>query len=119
MLGEGFAKKGGVNPEPGDYRPPAPSSLKAPGGFLPYRMFLYVGKKHVFTVRPEQVLGTSMEYNAGEWWVYITMRDNGMEMVFDEEDDARGLIRLLHEFLEADALRNQHNAALKKGKNNE
>jgi hypothetical protein len=44
-----------------------------------------------------------------------------MEMRFDgtEENDARVFVSRLHAFLEEDALRNQHNAALKKGKTHE
>jgi hypothetical protein len=53
--------------------------------------------------------------------VEITLRDNLMELKFDADGQgpAREFVSRLHDFLEADALRNQHNAALKKGKTND
>jgi hypothetical protein len=44
-----------------------------------------------------------------------------MELKFgsNEEGAAREFVSRLHKFLEAEALRNQHNAALRKGKSHE
>jgi hypothetical protein len=90
-------------------------------GYLPYRLFTYSDRGRACSVRPEQVVGITLDYRNEQWLAEITLRENLMEMRFDgtEENDARVFVSRLHAFLEEDALRNQHNAALKKGKTHE
>ena len=62
-----------------------------------------------------------MDYRNEKWIVEITLRENLIEVTFDpnEETAGRDLVSRLHEFLETEALRNQHNAALRKSKGHE
>ena len=97
------------------------AQVEMPDGYMPYRLFTYSDRNRAGIIRPEQVVGTVMDYRNEKWIVEITLRENVIEVSFDrsEEADARDLVSRLHAFLEADALRNQHNAALKKGKTHE
>src|SRR5580692_6622310 len=99
----------------------AATQVETPDGYLPYRLFAYSDRNRAGFIRPEQVVGTVMDYRNGKWIVEITLRENLIEVTFDpdEETAGRDLVSRLHEFLEADARRNQHNAALKKGKAHE
>jgi hypothetical protein len=94
---------------------------KQPVGHLPYRLFTYSDRGRASFVRPEQVVGSTVDYRNERWIVEITLRDNLMELKFgpNEEGAAREFVSRLHDFLEEDALRNQHNAALRKGKSHE
>jgi hypothetical protein len=97
------------------------AQVEMPDRYMPYRLFTYSDRNRAGFIRPEQVVGTAMDYRNEKWIVEITLRENLIEVNFDpnEETAARDLVSRLHEFLEADALRNQHNAALKKGKTHE
>jgi hypothetical protein len=97
------------------------AQVEMPDRYMPYRLFTYSDRNRAGFIRPEQVVGTAMDYRNEKWLVEITLRDNLVEVSFDcgEEADARDLVSRLQAFLEADALRNQHNAALKKGKTHE
>lgn len=93
------------------------AQTNAPDGYLPYRLFSYSDRKRVCTLRPEQVVGIVVSHRNAQWRAEITLRENLVEVEFgDEEVTARGFERELRNFVEADALRNQHNAALRKGR---
>jgi hypothetical protein len=97
------------------------AQVATPDGYLPYRLFTYSDRGRACFIRPEQVVGSTVDYRNEHWLVEITLRENLMELSFgaDEQGTARHFVSRLHAFLEEDALRNQHNAALKKGKNHE
>jgi hypothetical protein len=94
------------------------TQVENPDGYLPYRLFAYSDRGRACFIRPEQVVGATVDYRNAHWLVEITLRENLIELKFDgdEETNARVFLSRLHTFLEADALRNQHNAAMKKGK---
>src|SRR3954452_18583566 len=95
--------------------------IPMPDGYLPYRLFTYADRGRACFIRPEQVVSATVDYRNERWSVEITLRENLIELKFgaDEENAARSFTSRLHDFLEADARRNQHNAALKKGKTHE
>lgn len=95
------------------------SDLTTPEGYLPYRLFTYVEGDCVCMLRPEQFIGLSVE---SQWTVKVAMKDGYLMYRFGEGDLAQrramAFIGELHVFIEDDALRNTHNAVMRKGRQN-
>jgi hypothetical protein len=105
--------------------------LAVPEGYLPYRLFTFQNEEGEIEValRPEQVIGIGksarkmdVNFHASRpyWVVDITTKDGSgpMQVSFNDKDRCCRFVRDLTEFLEQDALRNTHNAVMRKGKTN-
>lgn len=100
--------------------------------FLPYKLFTYVNGDHHIVLRPEQVIafatGRLGSYPAvpgvqdtRSWGVRLNTRDGQGQISVDFGDDRNAMLEFIHNlrtFIEQDAVRNTHNAALRKGKVN-
>ncbi len=58
----------------------AATQVEKPDGHLPYRLFTYADRGRAAFVRPEQVVGSTVDYRNEYWIVEITLRDNLMEL---------------------------------------
>jgi hypothetical protein len=102
-----------------------------PEGYMPYRLFSYTDADVACLLRPEQFVGLHVTrpsanmHNAGydrKWVVEVRLKDNILPLNFGFGADSEGrvsrFISSLRDFLEEDALRNSHNAVMRKGKTN-
>lgn len=108
------------------------SQFSTPEGYVPYRLFTYTDYDRECTLRPELFAGSLVQkvwndrFNEAEWKVHIILKDGdvpismnfGSPSFGDAENMARAFNSRLVAFMEQDALRNAHNAVMRKGKSN-
>lgn len=102
------------------------SNLSVPEGYVPYRLFEYDDGAMSCTLRPEQYVGATLlrDYQAVIqpvfWNVKVTLRDGEMTLPLgvgaEAQTRGRRFLADLRDFIHADALRNTHNAVMRKGK---
>jgi hypothetical protein len=98
-------------------------SLKyeTPEGYLPYRLFSYRDGQHICVLRPEQFVGLAASHEQGVA-VHVHLKDSVVTMKFGAGPTADAaadrFVAALTNFLESDALRNAHNAVMRKGNKN-
>jgi hypothetical protein len=95
------------------------SDLTVPEGYMPYRLFNYMEGDCICVLRPEQFIGLSVE---SPWTVKVSLKDGYLMYHFGDgplaQKRAMAFIDELHVFIEEDALRNAHNAVMRKGRQN-
>jgi hypothetical protein len=102
-----------------------------PEGYAPYRLFTYDDQDVSCILRPEQFIGAaaikpgfheSITVGDIDWAAKIVLKDGSMTLQFGfgrgAELRCRGFLNKLREFMEEEALRNAHNAVMRKGKTN-
>jgi hypothetical protein len=97
------------------------SHMVAPDGYLPYRLFNYLDGDCLCVIRPEQFIGLAVSPDSS-WTVKVALKDGYLNLDFGEGDHAKAralaFAGKLHAFIEDEALRNTHNAVMRKGKGN-
>ncbi len=105
------------------------AKLATPDGYAPYRIFDYEAPFVSFTMRPEQYVSAYMArltpeapgrpFDGPGLGVVVLLKDGHAEIPLDTVRGCREFLNAIREFMEADALRNAHNAVMRRGKTHE
>lgn len=99
------------------------AKFAVPEGYEPYRLFTFQdeGSGLEVVLRPEQFVGAVKGKSGPDRWSVEVGTKDGSDLTvhLSTESRCRQFIAALVAFLEQDALRNTHNAVMRKGKSNE